>query len=293
MFEPKIETFIRCCTMKKGTKDLEELLAQGVDINELGSCGRTPLMETCRLNAEPAVVRFLLRNGADVRKCNKEGETALIVLGLSQKSGQNAEEVLCTLLNHGAEINESDNAGYTGLHNATLNVSNPSIIDVFLRHGGNLWQPDNKGITPADRICLSAKNAAYVKKCLVDLIDLEYMFRLFINNGRMASFADGWNKETVDDCVKSFLQKGLNINHQDKEGMTALMYFCKNNSTDIPQTRKNNFFEKIMYHPDLHNIAEVIKILVANGAETNLKNLQGLTAFDLCNNKQELMDAFE
>ena len=279
--------------MKNETKDLEELLAQGTDINEFGQCGRTPLMETCRLNAEPEIVRFLLKNGADVKKRNKKGETALIMLGRSQKSYQKVEEVLHALLNYGAKINESDSDGYTALYNATLNLSNPSIIDVFLQNGADMWKANSKGITPAERICFSAKDSSYVKKCLSNMVDIEYMFHLFVSNGRMARFADGWNREGVDECVKAFIQKGLNINIQDCEGMTPLMHFCKNNSKDMPQTQNRGFLEKMVLRKDKNAVAEVIKILIKNGAKTNLKNLQGLTAFDLCNNKKELLDALQ
>ena len=291
MFEPKIETFIRCCTMKNGTKDLEDLLREEININEFGQNGRTPLMETCRHNADPTIVHFLLQNGADVKKRNKSGETALILLGRSQKSSQDIENVLCELLNHGADINESDNEGYTGLYYASLNLSNPEIIDVFLWHGAELYQPNHKGITPAERICLSAKEAKHVENCLNNVKDVQYMFSLFISNGRMSAFSDGWNKESVENCIKIFLQKGLNINYQDNEGMTPLMYFCKNNSKDIPEPAKSCLFKKIMYRPNLDTAAEVIKILIKNGAKTNIKNNQGKTVFDFCNNKKELLAA--
>lgn len=291
MFEPKIETFIRCCTMKNGTKDLEDLLREEININEFGQNGRTPLMETCRHNADPTIVHFLLQNGADAKKRGRGGETALILLGLSQKSSQDIENVLCELLNHGADINESDNEGCTGLYYASLNLSNPEIIDVFLWHGAELYQPNHKGITPAERICLSAKEAKHVENCLNNVKDVQYMFSLFISNGRMSAFSDGWNKESVENCIKIFLQKGLNINYQDNEGMTPLMYFCKNNSKDIPEPAKSCLFKKIMYRPNLDTAAEVIKILIKNGAKTNIKNNQGKTVFDFCNNKKELLAA--
>lgn len=277
--------------MKKDTKDMEKLLTEGVDINGFGLSGQTPLTEVCRHNADPAIVSFLLQNGADVKKRGKDGETALIELGRSQKTYREVEAVLCALLDYGADINESDNAGYTGLFNATLNLSNPETINVFLRHGANLWQPNSKGITPAERICSTTKDAECVKNCLGNVINIQYMFYLFISNGRMADFWGNWNKETVAECIKLFLQKGLDINYQDKEGMTALMYFCKNNSKDRPQGKNGSFFEKIMHQSDLNTAAEVIKILLQHGARTDLKNYQGKTAFDLCNDKKELLEA--
>ena len=277
--------------MKNGTKDLEDLLREEININEFGQNGRTPLMEVCRHNAAPTIVRFLLQNGADVKKRGRGGETALILLGHSQKSSQDIDSVLCELLNHGADINESDNEGCTGLYYASLNLSNPEIIDVFLWHGAELYQPNHKGITPAERICLSAKEAKHVENCLNNVKDVQYMFSLFISNGRMSAFSDGWNKESVENCIKIFLQKGLNINYQDNEGMTPLMYFCKNNSKDIPEPAKSCLFKKIMYRPNLDTVAEVIKILIKNGAKTNIKNNQGKTVFDFCNNKKELLAA--
>ena len=123
MLEPKIETFIRCCIQKKDTKDLKDLLGEAVNINEFGQNGRTPLMEVCRHNAAPTIVRFLLQNGADVKKRGRGGETALILLGHSQKSSQDIDSVLCELLNHGADINESDNAFLDKVYDNSLYVA--------------------------------------------------------------------------------------------------------------------------------------------------------------------------
>lgn len=290
MFEPKIETFIRCCAMKKGTKDLEDLLAEGVNVNEFGFNNRTPLMETCLYNPEPSIVRFLLQNGADVKKRNRNGETALIVLGCSKKSGRDAEEVLSELIAYGADVNETDDNGYTGLHNAAINISNPDIINVFLKYGANLWQPDNKGITPAEKICYYCKDAQYVKECLKNVQDIQALFFAFVLNSKMAGLSGGWNKQNVEECIKIFLQKGLNINCKDKQGMSPLMSFCKNNSTDFIKKKSDGFWGKLTYGPSLIMVAEVIKILLKNGADPNLKNNQGETAFDMCNDKKELTD---
>lgn len=288
MVEAKIETFIRCCKKKQNLKDLNEFLSEGVNINECGQSGRTPLMEVCRYNADPSLVRFVISKGGNVNARSKYGETALILLGRSQKPCQEVNEVLCELLYHGADINEYDDAGYTGLFNATLNLCNPDIIDVFLEQEADLWQPTHKGVRPADKICFSASKSKYVKKCLENIHDIQYLFYLFMFNKKMANFSDGWSKESVEECIKLFLKQGADINYQNEEGMSALMYFCKNNSTNYVKNIKGCFLERIVHKTNFNTVVEVINILIKNGASTQLKNNQGRTVFDFCNNKEIL-----
>ena len=291
MFEPKIETFIRCCTMHKNTKAMENLLSDGVNINEFGTCGRTALMEVCWLNAGASIVRFLIKNGADVKQRTATGETAMIMLGRSQKPYNIVEEVLCELINNGANIDECDNQGCTALHNAALNLSNPEIIKAFIKHGANLQKPNNIQISPAEQILHTTKDAAIAEACLRLLPNVKGLLLAFITNSRMADFSGNWNQKNVEECIKIFLQKGVDINYQDKQGMTALMYFCENNSQDNLLKAGTCFLGKMLRQPNQKNVAEVIKILVKNGADTKLKNSHNKTAFDLCADKKELCEA--
>ena len=291
MFEPKIETFIRCCTMQKTTKEMENLLAEGVNINEFGPAGRTALMEVCRLNADASIVRFLIKNGADVKQRTQEGETAMIMLGRSQKPHNIVEEVLIELINNGANIDEYDNRGCTALHNAALNLSNPEIIRAFIKHGANLQKRNNIQISPVEQIFHSTKDAAIAEACLRLLPNAKGLFFPFITNRRMADFSGSWNQKNVEECIKIFLQKGVDINYQDEQGMTALMIFCESNLQNIPPKAETCFLGKMLRQPNQKSVAEVIKILVKNGADIKLKNSHNETAFDLCADKKELCEA--
>ena len=202
MFEPKIETFIRCCTMQK---------------------------TVCRLNADATIVRFLIKNGADVKLRTQEGETAMIMLGRSQKPHNIVEEVLIELISNGANIDECDNRGCTALHNAALNLSNPEIIRAFIKHGANLEKRNNIQISPVEQIFHSTKDAAIVEACLKLLPNAKGLFFPFITNRRMADFSGSWNQKNVEEAKRLMAEAG----YTNGEGFPVLEFFITF-SNDIP-----------------------------------------------------------
>ena len=59
------------------------------------------------------------------------------------------------------------------------------------------------------------------------------------------------------DVVRCLLEKGANVNKQDRDGLTAL------------------------HEASFQNHTDVIKILVQHGARTDIKNISGSTPIDL------------
>ncbi len=293
MSEPKIVSFIRCCSMKKGTKDLIELLSEGVDVNEIGSDGSTALISACRFNKDPAVVRFLIDHGADVRKQGRDGETALIALGRSPATPDAFEQMLQTLLSNGSDILAKDNYGHNILHYAAYNRFNYDIIPVCLKYGANPNLPDNNGITAVEMICRFSAKPDYVKSCVMTASDVYPLFVAFILNPKMLSCSGDWNQDYIDDCFRLFIQHGLDINRQDYIGNTALMYFCQTYAKDFPVGSNSGFGKILFQKPDLDAAAKIIRQMIKFGADIKLKNRYGQTVLDLCAKKEPLLAALQ
>ncbi|MBR4592431.1 MAG: ankyrin repeat domain-containing protein, partial [Elusimicrobiaceae bacterium] len=90
-------------------------------------------------------------------------------------------------------------------------------------------------------------------------------------------------KEGKDDMVSMLLANGANVNRQDKDGMTALMYarepstgkMLLDNGAAVNIKDKNGK-TALMYAADCH--PDLVKVLLDNGAAVNLQDKDGNTA---------------
>ena len=96
----------------------------------------------------PDVVALLLHNGADVKGNVSEsypGDRSYLLLALTHGDPVSTE-VVKILVDHGANVNVSDNQGRTLLHTAA--TTSPSIISLLLENGGQITATDSMGNTP-------------------------------------------------------------------------------------------------------------------------------------------------
>lgn len=79
----------------------------GHDINARDAKGRTLLMNVCRVDVSPKVVKMLLKYGADIHAVDNKGRTALMyAVALNQNP-----EVVSLLIEMGADIKQTDSQG--------------------------------------------------------------------------------------------------------------------------------------------------------------------------------------
>ncbi|CAK9302952.1 unnamed protein product [Gordionus sp. m RMFG-2023] len=98
------------CSAVKGYMALAQILVEfgKADVNSTSDSGSTPIRSACFMN-KIEIVKYLVKNGANINKPNLNGGTCLI------NSVQNLE--LCQfLISNGAEINAQDMHGKTALH---------------------------------------------------------------------------------------------------------------------------------------------------------------------------------
>jgi ankyrin repeat protein len=119
--------------------------------------GTTPLMRAAR-NADTPAMRVLLARGADLKRTQKNGTTALMLAaGLGRGTGVFAkdyateEQLLAAvkfLVESGAGVNAAADNGQTALHYAAQAAD--GVVEYLATHGADLDAKDKQGRTALD-----------------------------------------------------------------------------------------------------------------------------------------------
>lgn len=145
-------SFINCETMKGAVKDgnlmiVDELIKKGEDVNKKDEYGWTPLFWAA-YNNQILIVEHLLNNGAKVNHQSTEfinrmprGSSALHVAAF-----YNFSEVAKKLLNHGADINMTDERGRTALIISSY-YGNLETVRVLMERGADPNIADKSNFT--------------------------------------------------------------------------------------------------------------------------------------------------
>ena len=120
---------------------MQALIDFGMEVTIRTNSGSTPLHWVVR----PENAKFLLANGADPRRRDASGNTALH--GGSRWSWLDSEatlELVALLVNAGADINARNENGRTPMHD----VSEPAQVDALLAQGADISPQNEQGNTP-------------------------------------------------------------------------------------------------------------------------------------------------
>jgi ankyrin repeat protein len=270
---------------------LKALLGRGVNANETGSQGVTPLMNAAAIgsleamkllvergaevNAEnafgstalmwsahdPGKVRFLLDHGADVNKVTKTGRTALMIAALSHPSA----ETVSMLLKRGADPSRVDERGNNAFLSAVAG-DDPATIRLLADFAGDVNRPDPVGVTPL-MVAAEMRNIDAVKVLLekgadVNAVSISDSPRLRVRNGKVktGAFTPLIMAATYGrpELVKLLLDAGADVNAVDVRGMTPLILAMTSDRSD----------------------PAVVKMLLKYGADSRVKSGVGETALD-------------
>jgi ankyrin repeat protein len=164
---------------------IKGLLNRGARVNDQDEHGETPLMEAVQINDNLETIQLLLEAGASVDARDLWGATALTWAARSSTD----EEVLVALARAGATVEFKDALGYTPLLYAAT-MQNREVVATLIDHGANVGARTPEGLTA---LMLVARNDVSGYRSAASL------------------------------CVY-FITKGVDINAQDNQGMTALMH---------------------------------------------------------------------
>ena len=93
-------------------------------------------------NGHAAVVRLLLRAGADPGARKLSGQTAL-----HAASWRGTADVVLLLVGGGVDVNLADSSGWTPLHSASWRP-NPGVMEALIQNGAEVDCKTSAGITP-------------------------------------------------------------------------------------------------------------------------------------------------
>ena len=102
-------------TLQKKSASFDETQTEVRDINARDSKGRTLLMNVCRVDVTPKVIKMLLKYGADINAVDDNGRTAVMYAGALNQN----IEVVQVLLDNGIKVDAEDNQGKKAYDYAT------------------------------------------------------------------------------------------------------------------------------------------------------------------------------
>ncbi|XP_029428154.1 ankyrin repeat and SOCS box protein 16-like [Rhinatrema bivittatum] len=145
---------LHVCTTPETLQCAQMLLESGASVNLTTRDRRvTPLHVAARHGLEEHVKLYLC-NGANLSLRNRAGETALNTACASAEEPEKAGEYYCVvkkLLDCGADVKMAGRKNHTPLHNACGNCHH-RIVDLLLQHGAEVNALNCAGYTPLDCI---------------------------------------------------------------------------------------------------------------------------------------------
>ena len=150
---------------------VKELVDGGADVNETDSVGRTALMIAAK-HGESEIARVLMQAGADVRVVTKEMGKPTLMWSMGHNDLHTY--IATMMIERGADVNETDKAGWTPLMMAVLSM-NIKTVKLLLKHGADKTVTVEEGlVTPAHTAFdLVAHIAKDKRKAIGELLLLE------------------------------------------------------------------------------------------------------------------------
>jgi ankyrin repeat protein len=229
---------------KNGDFDgVKNLIENGTDVNTQNKDGETPLHKACEKD-HLDIVKFLIENGADVNIKNEKGRAPLHIA-----SYESHLDIVKLLIENGADVNIEDSNGNNPLrsHYCHFDV-NLDIVKIFIENGLDI--NNYKNITGDQK---------HIDTVIQSLIknnpNNKYEIIKKLNETTAFEFA----RYGYFDDVKNLIIKNdiVDINRKDER-------WRKNQNT-------------LLHNASYFGHLDIVKLLIENGANVNIKNIDGET----------------
>ncbi len=121
-------------------------LEAGADPNALDRMDQLPVTFWPAFNNDADILKLLIDHGADTNIPPSHSNYHATLLHVAANEG--GREACQVLIDHGLDINATDEAGNTPLHLATHNLHGETV-NLLLEHGADI-RPNHRGETPQD-----------------------------------------------------------------------------------------------------------------------------------------------
>ncbi|XP_075237246.1 uncharacterized protein LOC142333702 [Lycorma delicatula] len=288
------------------------LIDNGADANKSSNSGITPLLCAIDNDYNVEVIDKLIDNETDIGKSAFDGITPLMSALI-----KNDKEIVCRLVDLGADVNAVDYHGRTVLYCAVMYTFDQEIIDLLVNKGADtfninechdrFWfdiafkKNDEKFVAEivynADNFNVTNETGQTLLTHALELRTSRNIIYDIIRNGADINSPNDYGFTplvcaTMTDrdleIVIKFIESGANVNYQDEKGRTALMYAFYSPVfkrlvkifTDKGadiNIRDNDGQTLLMTVLDDINDKEYVEVLIEHGADVNTKNDKGQT----------------
>lgn len=231
------------------------------------------LLAACKDNQRRTVQILLKNGGEDINRPDELGNTPLIYA-----CRHNARDIVRLLLNHHADPNLANRQNHAPLHFAAK-LGSSDIITLLMNAGADPNRTDDAGLSPLMLLIQSGKAAAALSLIKNPAVDVG----LQDSDGRTALvYAVFAGQQQLVKALLPFGAAGT-----DASGNTPLHYACHNGYAEIARTLierdkntincRNADGETPLLFAARKSKLVAAKLLLEQGAETDLANLKGLT----------------
>ncbi|MEW6527856.1 MAG: ankyrin repeat domain-containing protein [Spirochaetota bacterium] len=233
--------------IKNDRQYVEYILSKGVDLNDEKTFGYIPLhIAVWKNNIE--LIQLFLERGTNINILNGLDQNCLF-----QTYDINTVEYL---IEHGANVNQVDKDGYIPLILCSWHYE---LAKLYIEKGANYKHRNRNGIS----LFLAAVSDGNYELVKYLINEKKINVNEVLDNGFNALM---WYMVSIkhveelknNNIIILLLNKGININHKDNKGFTALHIGALLNS------------EK-----------EIMQILLNHGADVHIKNNKGKTPLDI------------
>ena len=222
-------TAVHGAAQKENLDVLKLLHSNGANIHQESSDGTNCIMSASLGTGDCKTLTWLIQQGVDVNHCNKDGWTA--VQGAAQKGNL---DVLKLLQSNGANIHQESSDGTNCIMSASLGTGDCKIVTWFKEQGVDLNHCNKDGWTAVH--CAAQKGNLDVLKLLhSNGANIHQESNNGTNCIMSASLGTG-------DCktVKWLIQQGVDVNHCNKYGWTAVHGAADEGNLDVLKLLHSN-----------------------------------------------------
>ena len=263
---------------QQGHLDVLKLLKErGANIHVQSEMGSNSIMSAAIGTGDCDTVRWLIEKGVDVNHCDKNGLTA--VLNAAQQGNL---DVLKLLKERGANIHVQSEMGSNSIMSASVGTGDCDTVRWLIEEGVDVNHCDKEGFTAV--YCAAEKGKLGVLKLLKERgANIHVQSEIGLNSIMSAAIGTG-------DCdtVRWLIEKGVHVNHCDKNGLTAVLYAAQQGHLDVLKLLKergtNIHVQSEMGSNSIMSAAigtgdcDTVRWLIEKGVDVNHCDKNGFTA---------------